>query len=107
MLDSKIITLKMGISVKKLAIFFFLLLTTVAAAAEDGNDWVRKSPKEKLALIERVVGNISSKGCYVKFSASYYVRQIDDFYREKDTRNMRIPEALALIGTSVGEVWDC
>lgn len=79
----------------------------IAALAADGNDWRRASPESRLAEVSRILGNIRSKGCTVKRTPEYYVRQLNDFYARAATRDMQVHAALALIATGVGEDWSC
>ena len=84
-----------------------LLTLSSSVLALDGNDWNAASPTSRLAEIQRILNSIKSNGCTVKRTPEYFVRQINDFYREPVTRRMKVPEALALIASGVGEDWKC
>jgi hypothetical protein len=75
--------------------------------AVNGSDWNAASSTDRLKEVRRILNNIKSRGCTVKNSPEYFVRQINDFYREPKTRTMQLPKALALIATGVGEDWNC
>jgi hypothetical protein len=57
--------------------------------------------------MERVLGNIRRSGCTVKRTPDYFVKQLNDFYREPSTRSIALPQALGLVATAAGEKWDC
>ena len=89
-----------------LAIVAFLLFSS-AALAVDGNDWNAAPTANKLKEMTRILGYIKSNGCVVKFPPEYYVRQLNDFYTTSATVRIKLPDAVGLIATGVGENWDC
>lgn len=84
-----------------------LFLSSGVVFALDASNWNSVPQSEKLAEIQRVLGNIKRRGCTVRFSAHYYVRQLDDFYANIGGLNVSLPDALGLIAMTAGEVWDC
>jgi hypothetical protein len=84
-----------------------LLAFSSNALAVNGSDWSAASSTDRLTEVRRILNNIKSRGCTVKNSPEYFVRQINDFYRDPTTRKMELPKALALIATGVGEDWNC
>jgi hypothetical protein len=84
-----------------------LCLITNIAFAVDGNDWNAATSSSKHEEMQRILGNIKSKGCKVIHSPSYFVQQLDDFYLKSETRNTELPDAVGLIATGAGEHWDC
>lgn len=77
------------------------------AYAVNGNDWNAAPQSARLQEMKRILGNIEAKGCRVKNSPEYFVRQINDFYQERSTRNIELHRALGLIATGAGEDWKC
>jgi hypothetical protein len=88
-------------------ILLVTLLASFSAFAVDGNDWRAASGGDRLTEMRRVLGNIKSRGCTVRQSPEYFVRQINDFYNEPGTRGIPLPKALGLIATGAGENWKC
>ena len=89
------------------ALFVTAILFSSAAIAVSGNDWRAASSKNRLLEVTRILENIKNKGCTVKRSPEYFVRQLNDVYAESSVRSMELPKALALIATGAGENWDC
>jgi len=83
------------------------LLLSNAAIAIDGHDWRAASAVNRLKEVQRILDNIRSKGCVVKLSPEYYVRQLDDLYASKSTLSLQTFQAVALVATGAGEVWKC
>ena len=97
---------------KKIVIHCIFILCIVssplyAASEDNGETWRKATSSSKLEEIQRILGNIEHNGCKVMYSASYYVRQLDDFYSTAATRGIELSEAIGLIATGAGEVWDC
>lgn len=88
-----------------LAITLSVTLLCSPVFGADGNDWRSMSNSVKEAQISRVLSNIRARGHSVKLPPSYYVRQLDDFYSSPSSRDIEIPQALALIATAAGEKW--
>lgn len=83
------------------------VLLSLSAFATDGNDWRRSTPDSKLKEIQRILGNIQAKGCTVRRSPEYYVRQLNDLFESSAARSMEVSQALALVATGAGEDWKC
>ena len=92
---------------RSLSVLLGSVLLSLSAFAADGNDWRRSTPDSKLKEIQRILGNIQAKGCAVRRSPEYFVRQLNDFFESSATRGMEISQALALVATGAGEDWKC
>ena len=90
-----------------LSVLLGSLLLSLSAFATDGNDWRRATADSRLQEVQRILGNIRAKGCTVRRSPEYYVRQLNDFFQSSATRSMELAQALALIATGAGEDWKC
>jgi hypothetical protein len=84
-----------------------LCIISTSIFAANGTTWNKSSSSSKLEEMQRILGNIESKGCKVTYSASYYVRQLDDFYSTTATIGIELSKAIGLIATGAGEDWDC
>lgn len=78
-----------------------------AASSETGNEWVKKSPTDKLETMSNVISRMRAKGCSVNFDANYYVRQLNDFFATSETRSVEVNKAFGLIATGAGEDFAC
>jgi len=90
-----------------LALSLGCCLNVGVAFALDGSDWNSAPQSIKLAEIQRVLGNVKRRGCTVRFSPQYYVKQLDDFYSDPAGQNVSFPNALGLIAMAAGEEWNC
>ncbi|MGK2901149.1 MAG: hypothetical protein ACSLE9_21080 [Burkholderiaceae bacterium] len=75
--------------------------------ANAGREWRNATSASRHAEVSRILANMASRGCRIKLSTDYYVRQLNDLYATSATDSLTISQALALVATGAGERWEC